>query len=215
MEKSETPEVSMNERKIPLSAVIGGSTTKKDTIVRAVMAAAIVGLSVWVASLKIDAANQTAKAERERREHAEQALDAILNRGKQGKAKGASVPIAMAIDAGICGAMYSVDPVLILAVSHRESAGDDWAISSIGAVGRTQIAPINFAELEEVGWIDGPSDLLLDPRAATCAGAYFLREFLDRRGSRTLALAEYNAGGGNLPAGARYAERVLETYRSF
>ncbi|MDN7528220.1 lytic transglycosylase domain-containing protein [Burkholderia orbicola] len=92
---------------------------------------------------------------------------------------------------------HRLDPALLMAVIHAESAGDPLAISPKGATGLMQLMP-------STGEKYGAADLL-DARQNIAAGARFLRELLKRYGSRDLALAAYNAGAGAVD---RYGGRI-------
>ncbi|WP_245262383.1 lytic transglycosylase domain-containing protein [Mesorhizobium sp. WSM3626] len=79
---------------------------------------------------------------------------------------------------------------LIRAVMHVESGGDVRAISPKSAAGLMQIMPATWAELRiKHGLGTDP----FNPRDNILAGAAYLREMLDRFGTKGL-LAAYNAG---------------------
>ena len=82
---------------------------------------------------------------------------------------------------------YRLDPELIRAVMHAESAFNPFVVSSAGAQGLMQLMP---ALAEEMG-VEDP----FDPRQNIMGGARYLRWLLDRnRGNVPLTLASYNAG---------------------
>lgn len=86
---------------------------------------------------------------------------------------------------------YNVDPSVIRAILHRESAGDPTAVSRAGAGGLMQIMPATAAGL-------GVTDRF-DPAQNIDAGTRYYRQMLDRFGGDTeLALAAYNAGPGRV-----------------
>lgn len=98
----------------------------------------------------------------------------------------------------------------IRSVMQAESAGDDIAISSAGAMGLMQVMPDTWAELRlRYALGDDP----FAPRDNILAGTAYLREMLDRYGNIGAMLAAYNAGparydeylsaGRSLPAETR------------
>ncbi len=81
----------------------------------------------------------------------------------------------------------SVDPDLIRAVMHRESAFRPCAVSSKGALGLMQLMPATLAQFRVTD--------AFDPVQSVHAGAALIRTLLDKyRGDLRLALAAYNAG---------------------
>jgi soluble lytic murein transglycosylase-like protein len=85
--------------------------------------------------------------------------------------------------------MHGVDPRLVAAVAHRESAFNASAMSPVGARGIMQLMPTTARYL-------GVSDID-DTRQNVFAGARYLRKLLDSfNGDLDLTLAAYNAGPG-------------------
>jgi soluble lytic murein transglycosylase-like protein len=85
--------------------------------------------------------------------------------------------------------LYSLDPNLIRAVIHAESAFNPFAVSSAGAQGLMQLMPELAEELEVLD--------PFDPRQNIFGGAKYLKWLLDKnKGNIDLAVASYNAGPG-------------------
>lgn len=87
---------------------------------------------------------------------------------------------------------FNLDPQLIEAVIQVESAGDQRALSSAGAMGLMQLMPPTWVQLRaDLGLGQDP----FDPHDNILAGAAYLRFLLDRYGAQGF-LAAYNAGPG-------------------
>ena len=107
-----------------------------------------------------------------------------------------AVPAAIAYNDAIAEAadLYELDPNLIRAVIHAESAFNPFAVSRAGAQGLMQLMPDVAEELDVLD--------PFDPRQNIFGGARYLRALLDRnKGNIDRAVASYNAGPG---AVARY-----------
>ncbi len=86
---------------------------------------------------------------------------------------------------------YGVDPDLIRAVIHVESAYDPYAVSNRGASGLMQLMPATAREL-------GVTDVF-DPEHNIFGGVKYLKQLLSLfDGDPELALAAYNAGMGRV-----------------
>ena len=96
------------------------------------------------------------------------------------------------------GARHGVDPMLLYAIMHRESAFKKRALSYKGARGLMQLMPATAARF-------GVRDIF-DPQQNIDGGARYMRFLLDRfDGDVRLALAGYNAGEGAVD---KYGRRV-------
>jgi soluble lytic murein transglycosylase-like protein len=101
------------------------------------------------------------------------------------------VPAAIAYNDAIAEAadLYELDPNLIRAVIHAESAFNPFAVSRAGAQGLMQLMPDVAEELDVLD--------PFDPRQNIFGGARYLRALLDRnKGNIDRAVASYNAGPG-------------------
>lgn len=100
-----------------------------------------------------------------------------------------------------------LDPYLVLALVHAESAFDPEAVSPAGAIGLAQVMPATGSWVIEKGWVNPKGNphaienLLKNPRENLAIGiaylAYLLRRF---EGDVILALCGYNAGPGRAEA---------------
>ena len=102
-----------------------------------------------------------------------------------------AVPASVAYNDAIAEAAtrYKLDPNLIRAIIHTESAFNPFAVSSAGALGLMQLMPDLAEELN----VANP----FDPRENILAGSRYLRDLLDlHHGNVNLAVASYNAGPG-------------------
>ena len=102
-------------------------------------------------------------------------------------------------------ARQQIDPDLVLAVIHVESAFNRFAISSAGAQGLMQVMPFWRAE------IGRPQDNLTEIDTNVQYGTAILAHYLDLANRDLIdALARYNGSRGRL----KYPERVVYTFRS-
>jgi soluble lytic murein transglycosylase-like protein len=107
---------------------------------------------------------------------------------------------------------------LVLGVILVESAGNNFAVSNVGAMGLMQLMPPTAeAVAAQVGMLwEGPATLF-DPVANVHLGVVYLQGLIERYGSLTTALAAYNWGPTRIaerlergdPIPAIYARRVL------
>lgn len=83
---------------------------------------------------------------------------------------------------------FGVDPSLVRAVIHAESAFNKFAVSPKGARGLMQLMPATAREL-------GVSNSF-EPEDNIWGGVKYLSQLLQRLGNESLAVAAYNAGEG-------------------
>lgn len=113
-------------------------------------------------------------------------------------------------------ARYGVDPALIKAVIRRESHFRPHARGAAGELGLMQVTDAAAQEwAESAGVYPLPETHLLDPRTNVLAGTWYLARLL-RRYAHTdrpevFALADYNAGRGNVLKWARDAATTNST----
>ena len=102
-------------------------------------------------------------------------------------------------------ARQQIDPDLVLAVIHVESAFNRFAISSAGAQGLMQVMPFWRAE------IGRPQDNLTEIDTNVQYGTAILAHYLDVANRDLIdVLARYNGSRGRL----KYPEHVVYTFRS-
>lgn len=97
-------------------------------------------------------------------------------------------------------ARQDVEPAMVLAIARQESVFDPAAVSPAGARGLMQLMPATARRTAERASL--PFDqgrLTSDPAYNVTLGAHHFGELLDDwNGSYILAIAAYNAGGGNV-----------------
>lgn len=121
---------------------------------------------------------------------------------------------------------YSLDPALVIAVAAAESAFNDKAVSSKGALGLMQVMP---ATAERYGVAPRSSaageHAVMEPKVNAQVGSRYLADLLRMfDGDHELALAAYNAGEGAVirygrqippyPETQQYVAKVMRIYRS-
>lgn len=88
---------------------------------------------------------------------------------------------------------------LIHAIARQESQFDRAAVSSAGARGLLQLMPGTAREQAgKMGLSYTPEQLSSDPTLSIRLGSGYFQRIYDRYGSYPLAIAAYNAGGGNV-----------------
>ena len=115
------------------------------------------------------------------------------------------------------GMRYNVDPSLIKAIIHTESAFDNQAVSHCGAQGLMQLMPETAEELQ----VANP----FNPYENIDGGTRYFRYLLDNfNEDLILSLAAYNAGPGvvtrtggvpRIPETLQYINRVLKRYKVY
>ena len=115
------------------------------------------------------------------------------------------------------GRLYNVDPPLIKAIIHTESAFDNEAVSHCGAQGLMQLMPGTANDLQ----VDNPFNALENIEG----GTRYFRSLLDSFDEDLiLSLAAYNAGPGRvsrtggvplIPETVQYINKVLKRYKVY
>ncbi len=95
-------------------------------------------------------------------------------------------------------ALYDLPEHFVYAVIKAESGFDEDAISPVGAVGLMQIMPSTFVWLTELTGEEIDAKKLSDPEVNIRYGCFYLRYLWDIYEDKTLTLAAYNAGMGNV-----------------
>ena len=103
---------------------------------------------------------------------------------------------------------YAIDPTLVKAVMWKESRFNPRARGRAGEIGLMQLMdPAAQEWAETVRAYPLPESALYDPRTNVLAGAWYLRKLLQRYrdtdNATRYALADYNAGRGNVLKWAR------------
>ena len=89
-----------------------------------------------------------------------------------------------------------IDVALLYAVIKAESGFEKNAVSSVGAMGLTQITPDTFQWLQTKTGESYETEALFEPEVSIYYGAYFLDMLLEEFGNTETALAAYHAGRG-------------------
>lgn len=115
------------------------------------------------------------------------------------------------------GRRYDIDPSLIKAIIHTESAFDHRAVSTQGAQGLMQLMPATARELR----VSNP----FNPRENIDGGTRYFRKLMNSfNGDLILSLAAYNAGPGlvmrtggvpRIVETRRYVHKVLKRYKQY
>ena len=93
---------------------------------------------------------------------------------------------------------FEIDRSLLYAVIKAESGFDKNAVSSVGAMGLTQITPETFEWLQTKTGDSYDEDALFEPEISIYYGAYFLNMLLEEFDNTETALAAYHAGRGKV-----------------
>lgn len=108
--------------------------------------------------------------------------------------------------------LFEIDSSLIYALIKTESGFDKNAVSSVGAMGLTQITPDTFHWLQTKTGHDYEDEALFTPEISVYYGVYFLDMLLYEFGDTETAFAAYHAGRGKVNewlADPRYSENGL------
>lgn len=105
--------------------------------------------------------------------------------------------------------IHKVDPMLLMAIAHKESTFNAGSVSRAGATGLMQIMPAT-AKIYGVS-----KSQLKDVHTSIELGAITMSERIDNyKGNVVLALTSYNQGSGAVSRGSyttRYASKILDT----
>ncbi|MBM6574848.1 lytic transglycosylase domain-containing protein [Microvirga sp. SRT01] len=94
---------------------------------------------------------------------------------------------------------YEGQWTLIHAIARQESQFDRAAISGAGARGLMQLMPATAREQAgKMGLSYSPDQLTTDPNLSIMLGSSYFQRVFNNYGSYPLAIAAYNAGGGNV-----------------
>lgn len=93
---------------------------------------------------------------------------------------------------------FDIDEALLYALIKTESGFDKNAVSSVGAMGLTQITPDTFRWLQTKTGEEYEDEALFEPEISVYYGAYFLDMLLEEFGNTETALAAYHAGRGKV-----------------
>lgn len=93
---------------------------------------------------------------------------------------------------------FDIDVSLLYALIETESGFDKNAVSSVGAMGLTQITPDTFQWLQTKTGESYDVDALFEPEVSIYYGAYFLDMLLEEFDNTETALAAYHAGRGKV-----------------
>ncbi|MCP3736345.1 transglycosylase SLT domain-containing protein [Sphingomonas sp. RP10(2022)] len=94
---------------------------------------------------------------------------------------------------------YEDNWTLIHAIARQESQFDKTAVSHAGARGLMQLMPATAREQSgKIGLAYNPASLTSDPNISIMLGSSYFQRVYANYGSYPLAIAAYNAGGGNV-----------------
>ena len=94
--------------------------------------------------------------------------------------------------------LFEIDSSLIYALIKTESGFDKNAVSSVGAMGLTQITPDTFHWLQTKTGHNYEDEALFTPEISVYYGVYFLDMLLYEFGDTETAFAAYHAGRGKV-----------------
>ena len=104
--------------------------------------------------------------------------------------------VVQAIEDAACE--FDMNPWLLASLIRVESYGNPSAVSSVGAIGLTQIMPATGRDIAAELGIPYSRKMLYDPAINVRMGTYYLRTLLDTFGNIHAALAAYNWGLGHI-----------------
>jgi hypothetical protein len=104
-------------------------------------------------------------------------------------------------DADATADSFGLPRAIFRALIGTESSWNPYAVGDAGEIGLTQIKPSTAATTGFSPYV---------PTENLKAGAAYLKKQFDKFGNWSEALAAYNAGPGNVKAGASYATKVIK-----
>lgn len=104
-------------------------------------------------------------------------------------------------DADTTADAFGLPKAIFRALIGIESNWNPYAAGADGEIGLTQVKPSTAASVGYSPYV---------PTENLKAGAAYLRKMFDKFGNWSDALAAYNAGPGNVKAGATYAKKVIK-----
>lgn len=93
---------------------------------------------------------------------------------------------------------YGIDEALLYSLIETESGFNKDAVSSVGAMGLTQILPETFQWLQTKTGETLSDDALFEPEVSVRYGAYLMSILVEEFGSTETAVAAYHAGIGRV-----------------
>lgn len=104
-------------------------------------------------------------------------------------------------DADATADAFGLPRAIFRALINQESGWNPYAAGEAGEIGLTQVKPSTAASVGFSPYV---------PTENLKAGAAYLKKMFDKFGNWSDALAAYNAGPGNIKAGAKYATSVIK-----
>ena len=111
--------------------------------------------------------------------------------------------------------LFGLPVSLMQAIICVESGGNAQAVSSVGALGLTQVMPSTLPDINSMlGKQYTPIDLYTPDVSIEC-GARYLSWLLATLGSESLAIRAYNAGPGNVEENPNASQGYLDSVQAY